>query len=232
MENRPSAADEDSGTKRGRRGLDRSGNHGKSRVEKRAGELDGGTKPVQWLANNAEHVREGSPVGLVARNARGRPGTRERAVSLRASTACEGAAHNRGDGVVAGDGFASIERNAQSGTSRGEECRAPCENAGKVALPEYMLNRLPPLATRAAQFGKYRAKRMWTGISEDAAAQEPNTIVSDRHHDGALLVVKLGDPQKFEMSWTRKHRRGRGVLLLPTQRARAHTLRTPKHRSH
>ena len=34
MENRPSAADEDSGTKRGRRGLDRSGNHGKRRVEK------------------------------------------------------------------------------------------------------------------------------------------------------------------------------------------------------
>ena len=171
MENRPSAADEDSGTKRGRGGLDRSGNHGKRRVEKGAGELDGGTKPVQWLTNNAEHVREGRPVGLVARNARGRPGTRERAVRLRASTAFESTTHNRGDGMIAGDGFASVERNAESSASWGEERRAPCGNAGKVALPEDMLNRLPPLATRAAQFSKHRAQGMWPGISEDAAAQ-------------------------------------------------------------
>ena len=53
---------------------------------------------------------------------------------------------------------------------------------------------------------------MWPGISEDAAAQEPNAIVSDRHHGGALLVIELGDPQKFEVSWTRKHGRGRSVV--------------------
>ena len=73
--------------------------------------------------------------------------------------------------MIAGDGFASVERNAESSASRGEERRAPCGNAGKVALPEDMLNRLPPLATRAAHFGKHRAQGMWPGISEDAAAQ-------------------------------------------------------------
>jgi hypothetical protein len=127
-------------------------------------------------------------------------------------SAFKSTARNRGDGVIACDGFAAIERDTKGGAGRSEERRAPRDDAGELALPENMLDSLSPLAARAAQFVKHRPEGVRTRVPKDAAAQEPYSIIPNGHHGGALLVVELGNPQKLETPWACEHRRGRGVV--------------------
>jgi hypothetical protein len=96
--------------------------------------------------------------------------------------------------MVASDGFAAVERRTKGIASRSEKRRAPRDYARELALPKDMRNSLSPLATGAAPFGKYRSKRVWSSVSEDAATQEPHSVVSGSQHGGSLLVVELGDP--------------------------------------
>ena len=114
--------------------------------------------------------------------------------------------------MIACDGFAAIKCGTKDGAGRSEERRAPRDDAGQLALPENMLDSLSPLATRAAQLGKYRPEGMRSRVPKDAAAQEPYSIISNCQHGGALLIVELGNPQKLEAPWTCEHRRGRGVV--------------------
>jgi len=72
--------------------------------------------------------------------------------------------------------------------------RTPRDHARELAFPKNMFNSLSPLATGAAPFGKYRSKRVWSSVSEDATTQEPHSVISGGQHGGSLLVVELGDP--------------------------------------
>jgi hypothetical protein len=96
--------------------------------------------------------------------------------------------------VVASDGFAAVERRTEGIASGSEKRRTPRDHARELALPKNMFNSLSPLATGAAPFGKYRSKRVWSSVSEDATTQEPHSVISGSQHGGSLLIVELGDP--------------------------------------
>ena len=96
--------------------------------------------------------------------------------------------------MVASDGFAAVERRTEGIASGSEKRHTPRDHARELALPKNMFNSLSPLATGAAPFGKYRSKRVWSSVSEDATTQEPHSVISGGQHGGSLLVVELGDP--------------------------------------
>ena len=108
----------------------------------------------------------------------------------------EGTTHNRRLGVISRDWLAAIEGLAKGNARGGEEFATPRRNAAELAVPEDVRYSLPALAAGATHLGEHRAKRVRASDVIRSTSEEPNAVVTQRHHKAALLVVKFGMPQE------------------------------------
>ena len=192
--------------------MDRGGNKRKRGTNERAGKPHRRAKPIQRLPNDAKGVCKGGRACLLSCNARGRASTGDGIVLIWEpaefeSTACDGRY-----GMITGDRLTDIECSTKCSTRRNEECGAPGGDAGELTCPQYVLDRLTAFAAGASALIKDRANRVRPCVPKDAATQKSSTIVPDRHHHGALLVVELSKPEKLDVARPRVHRGRYDVL--------------------
>ena len=95
---------------------------------------------------------------------------------------------------------------------RGEEFATPHRNAAELAVPEDVRYGLPTLAARAPHLIEHRAERVRTSGVIRSTSEEPDAVVTQRHHEAALLVVEFGMPQELEAAAVGVQRGGRRVL--------------------
>jgi hypothetical protein len=123
----------------------------------------------------------------------------------------EGAAHDRGNGMIPGYRLAAVEGFAEGGAGWGEKRASPRDNAAEFTLPHHVRGRLPPLATGAPHLGEHGTEGERASGAERAAAQELPSVVAEGHHGAAQLVVELGLPEELEVALARKLRLRGGV---------------------
>ena len=199
----PATADNVSRLQRLLRRVNRSRHHGEGSLEQLPREGHGGPKPLCRLTNDAQHVGEGGRFRLFRSEAH-RRGADVRAVRGRAPALVESAARDRGLGMIPGDRLAAVECLAESNARRSEELASPRRDAAQLAIPDDVRDSLPALATRAAHLGEHRAERVWAGGIVRSAAEKPDAVVAQRHHEAALLVIEFGVPKELKAAAVRR----------------------------
>jgi hypothetical protein len=119
--------------------------------------------------------------------------------------------------VISRDWLAAIEGLAKGSARGDEEFATSHRDAAKLAVPEDVRDGLPTFAAGATHLGEHRPERVRASDVIRSASEEPDAVVTQRHHEAALLVVKFGMPKELEAAAVGVQRGGRRILVTHVQ---------------